>query len=85
VTIILVIIITSFFYGVIRYFLHWLTIFSRAPFDSCDLFMSPHYMSLGVCFVIWTVEGYMDSYVPVVNDSTSLWTQKCIFRVNGPK
>jgi hypothetical protein len=35
--------------------------------------------------VMTPVEEYMDGYGPAVYDSISLWTQKCIFRVNGPK
>jgi hypothetical protein len=35
--------------------------------------------------VITLVKAYVGSYGPAVNDSTSLCTQKCIFRVDGHK
>jgi hypothetical protein len=35
--------------------------------------------------VMSPVQAYLDSYGPVVNDSTSSWTQKCILGVDGPK
>jgi hypothetical protein len=31
------------------------------------------------------IEAYLDSYGPVMNDSTSSWIQKCTLRVDGPK
>jgi hypothetical protein len=32
-----------------------------------------------------TIEAYLDSYGPTMNDSTSSWIQKCTLRVDGPK